>query len=87
MADQIFMFMITAGTMAAFAALLFVSKGLRARSSGVTSDNDKKKDTMRQVERLKNIALMENQSMRTKDISLCKYKIEALGTITSTRIL
>lgn len=43
MADQIFMFMITAGTMAAFAALLFVSKGLRARSSGVTSDNDKKK--------------------------------------------
>jgi len=95
MADQIFMFMTTAGTMAALAALLFVSEGLRARSSGVTppssissasSDNDKK-DTMRQVERLKNIALMENQSMRTKDISLCKYKVEALGTITSTRIL
>ena len=39
MADQIFMFMTTAGTMAAFAALLFVSRGIRARSSGITSSS------------------------------------------------
>ena len=62
MADQIFMFMTTAGTMAALAALLFVSKGLRARSSGVTppssissasSDNDKKRydETRRKVKK------------------------------------
>jgi hypothetical protein len=62
MADQIFMFMTTAGTMAALAALLFVSKGLRARSSGVTppssissasSDNDKKRydETGRKVKK------------------------------------
>ncbi len=34
MADEIFMFMATTGTMAALTALLFVSKGLRAKSSG-----------------------------------------------------
>jgi hypothetical protein len=37
MADQIFMFMTTAGTMAAFAALLFVSRGIRARSPGIAT--------------------------------------------------
>jgi hypothetical protein len=37
MADQIFMFMTTAGTMAALAALLFVSKGMRMRSGGLTA--------------------------------------------------
>ncbi len=34
MADQVFMFMTATGTMVALAVLLFVSKGLRARSSG-----------------------------------------------------
>jgi hypothetical protein len=33
MADQVFMYMTTAGTMIAFGILLFVSKGIRARSS------------------------------------------------------
>jgi hypothetical protein len=33
MADQTFMFMITAGTMIGLAVLLFVSKGRRARSA------------------------------------------------------
>jgi hypothetical protein len=33
MADQTFMFMITAGTMVGLAVLLFVSKGRRARSA------------------------------------------------------
>jgi hypothetical protein len=62
MADQIFMFITTAGTMAALAALLFVSKRLRASSSGVTppssissasSDNDKKRydETGRKVKK------------------------------------
>ena len=37
MTDQIFMFMTTAGTMAAFAALLFVSRGIRARSPGIAT--------------------------------------------------
>ena len=37
MADQIFMFMTTAGTMAAFAALLFVSRGIRARSPAIAT--------------------------------------------------
>ena len=39
MADQIFMFMTTAGTMIGLAALLFVSKGLRARSAGLTTSS------------------------------------------------
>jgi hypothetical protein len=34
MADQIFMFLTTAGTMIGLAVLLFVSKGLRIRSIG-----------------------------------------------------
>jgi hypothetical protein len=33
MADQVFMYITTAGTMIAFGILLFVSKGIRARSS------------------------------------------------------
>jgi hypothetical protein len=33
MADQIFMYMTTAGTLIAFGVLLFVSKGIRKRSS------------------------------------------------------
>jgi hypothetical protein len=37
MADQLFMFMTTAGTMIALAVLLFVSKGLRMRSAGLTA--------------------------------------------------
>src|ERR687885_1743248 len=37
MADQLFMFMTTAGTMAAFAALLFVSRGIRMRVGGLTT--------------------------------------------------
>ena len=37
MADQIFMFTTTAGTMAALTALLFVSKGLRMRSGGLAA--------------------------------------------------
>jgi hypothetical protein len=37
MADQVFMFMTTACTMAAFAALLFVSRGVRTRSGGLTA--------------------------------------------------
>ncbi len=37
MADQIFMFMATAGTMAALTALLFVSKGLRMKSGAITA--------------------------------------------------
>lgn len=32
MADEIFMFAVTAGTMAALAALLFISRGRRTRS-------------------------------------------------------
>jgi hypothetical protein len=39
MADQIFMFMTTAGTMIGLAVLLFVSKGLRARSAGLTTSS------------------------------------------------
>ena len=37
MADQLFMYMTMAGTMAAFAALLFVSRGTRTRSGGLTA--------------------------------------------------
>ena len=37
MADQTFMFMATAGTMAALTALLFVSKGLRMKSGAITA--------------------------------------------------
>ena len=37
MADQIFMFMTTAGTMAALTAGLFVSRGMRMRSGGLTA--------------------------------------------------
>ena len=37
MADQLFMYMTMAGTMAAFAALLFVSRGIRARTGGLTA--------------------------------------------------
>jgi hypothetical protein len=33
MADQVFMYLTTAGTMIAFGALLFVSRGIRARSA------------------------------------------------------
>ena len=59
MADQIFMFMTTAGTMAAFAALLFVSRGIRTRSSGLASsssssssfDNKSYNDTGRKVKK------------------------------------
>jgi hypothetical protein len=36
MADQLFMFITTGGTMIALAVLLFVSKGLRMRSGGLT---------------------------------------------------
>jgi hypothetical protein len=51
MADQIFMFITTAGTMAALTALLFISRGIRTRSSGintrstssVSSGDDKKR--------------------------------------------
>jgi hypothetical protein len=35
MADQLFMFITTGGTMIALAVLLFVSKGLRMRSGGL----------------------------------------------------
>ncbi|HYY50171.1 MAG TPA: hypothetical protein VE643_04805 [Nitrososphaeraceae archaeon] len=37
MADQLFMFVTTAGTMIGLAALLFVSKGIRMRSGGLTA--------------------------------------------------
>lgn len=37
MADQLFMFITTGGTMIALAVLLFVSKGLRMRSGGLTA--------------------------------------------------
>lgn len=37
MADQMFMFATMAGTMAALAALLFVSRGLRTRSRSTTA--------------------------------------------------
>jgi len=37
MADQLFMFVTTAGTMIGLAALLFVSKGIRMRSGGLTT--------------------------------------------------
>jgi hypothetical protein len=37
MADEIFMFMATTGTMAALIALLFVSRGMRMRMSGITT--------------------------------------------------
>ncbi len=37
MADQLFMFITTGGTMVALAVLLFVSKGLRMRSGGLTA--------------------------------------------------
>ena len=37
MADQLFMYMTMAGTMAAFSALLFVSRGTRTRSGGLTA--------------------------------------------------
>jgi hypothetical protein len=37
MADQIFMFITTAGTMAALTALLFISKGFRMRSGGLAA--------------------------------------------------
>ena len=37
MADQLFMFVTTAGTMIGLTALLFVSKGIRMRSGGLTT--------------------------------------------------
>jgi len=37
MADQLFMFVTAAGTMIGLAALLFVSKGIRMRSGGLTT--------------------------------------------------
>jgi hypothetical protein len=37
MADQLFMFVTTAGTMIGLAALLFVSKGIRMRSGGLAT--------------------------------------------------
>jgi hypothetical protein len=37
MADEIFMFMTTTGTMAALTALLFVSRGMRMRLGGITT--------------------------------------------------
>jgi hypothetical protein len=37
MADQLFMFVTTAGTMIGLTALLFVSKGIRMRSGGLTA--------------------------------------------------
>ena len=51
MADQIFMFITTTGTMAALTALLFISRGIRTRSSvintrstaSVSSGDDKKR--------------------------------------------
>ncbi|HYZ51181.1 MAG TPA: hypothetical protein VE593_09865 [Nitrososphaeraceae archaeon] len=37
MADELFMFVTTSGTMIGLAALLFVSKGIRMRSGGLTT--------------------------------------------------
>ena len=37
MTDQLFMFVTTAGTMIGLTALLFVSKGIRMRSGGLTA--------------------------------------------------
>jgi hypothetical protein len=37
MADQLFMFVTTAGTMIGLAVLLFVSKGIRMRSGGLAT--------------------------------------------------
>jgi hypothetical protein len=37
MADQLFMFVAAAGTIIGLAALLFVSKGIRMRSGGLTT--------------------------------------------------
>ena len=45
MADQLFMFITTGGTMIALAVLLFVSKGLRLRAGGLTATSSLSSNT------------------------------------------
>ena len=81
MADQIFMFMIVAGTMIGLGVLLFVSKGRRVRSARSIenelpstaappprpSHHKITRITITKVGKLKNILLTESQFMKTKD--------------------
>jgi hypothetical protein len=79
MADEIFMFAVTAGTMAALAALLFISRGRRTRSDpppkSVRMCRHRhrhhqvplRRIKVRMVKKLRNTPLMESQSTIESD--------------------
>jgi hypothetical protein len=62
MADQMFMFVTMAGTMAALAALLFVSTGIRKRSTRISSEGPSSNSMSR------NESIKDNETKKHKKV-------------------